>query len=197
MCSEDWKETTLPRKIVIVLALLMIGAAGFAQNSGNVFLGYSGISGYTGWSNTGTLNGAEVSVEGKIAPFAGIVADVSSHYGTLQLPTERIIEEPGSVDATTRIATYLFGGRLSHSFGKIEPFAQGLVGAAHLHETVSSPSPEFHYGETCFADAIGGGLDYHLRPRLAWRLQGDFLQTRFHGGLQDDARISTGLAFHF
>lgn len=183
----------------MILALLMIGAAGFAQNSGNVFLGYSGIGGNTGWSNEGALiGGAEASVEGKIAPFAGVVADVSTHYGTLQLPTERIIQEPGpSVDSSTRVVTYLFGGRLSHSIGKFEPFAQGLVGAAHLNESVSAPSPEFHYGETCLADAIGAGLDYHLRPRLAWRLQLDLLQTRFHGETEVDARFSTGLAWHF
>jgi hypothetical protein len=181
----------------MVLALLMIGAAGFAQNSGNVFLGYSYNRASSGWSDTGNLNGWEASVEGKIAPFAGVVVDVSTQYGTLQLPTEHIILEPGSVDSTTRVVSYLFGGRLSHRIGKFEPFAQGLVGAAHLHESVSAPSPEFSYGETCLADAIGAGLDYHLRPRLAWRLQGDVLQTRFHGGLENDARISTGLAWHF
>jgi len=171
----------------------MISAAGFAQNSGNVFLGYSFNRASTGWSDTGNLSGWEASVEGKIAPFAGLVADVSTQYGTLHLPAERLFGEPGTVASTPRVASYLFGGRLSHSIGKFEPFAQALLGASHLHETAI----EFSYAETSFADSIGGGLDYHLRPRLAWRLQGDVLQTRFHGGRQDDARISTGLAWHF
>ncbi len=187
----------MPRRIGIALALLMISATGFAQNSGNVFVGYSYNRASTGWSETGNLNGWDASVEGKIARFVGLVADVGTQYGTLQLPTEHITQQPGFVDSTTRVESVLFGPRLSFSKGKFEPFVQGLVGAAHLHESVPAPSPEFHYGETSLADAIGGGLDYHLRPKLAWRLQGDVLQTRFHGGRQDDARISTGLALHF
>jgi hypothetical protein len=40
-------------------------------------------------------------------------------------------------------------------------------------------------------------MDYQLRSRLTWRVQGDLLQTRFHNGLQEDIRISTGLAMNF
>jgi hypothetical protein len=186
----------LPKRIAIVLALLMMSAAVFAQvpTAGNVFLGYSFNRASTGWSNTGNLNGWEASVEGKIAPFAGIVADVGTQYGTLQVPIVHIFGGSGSsIDTTTRVESYMFGPRVSVSVGKFRPFAQALIGAGHLHESAL----EFHYGETCFSDAIGGGLDYHLRPQLAWRLQGDVLQTRFHGGRQEDARISTGLVLKF
>jgi hypothetical protein len=184
----------LPRRIGIVLALLMIGTAGFAQNSGNVFVGYSYNRASTGWSNTGHLDGWEVSAEGKIAPFAGLVADVGTQYGTLQIPNQRLFGIPGPpVNSGERAESYLFGVRLSHSMGKFEPFAQGLVGAAHLHENAT----EFAYGETSLADAIDGGFDYHLRPRVAWRLQVNVLQTRFHGGTQTDEGISTGPVLHF
>ena len=33
--------------------------------------------------------------------------------------------------------------------------------------------------DTSFATAIGGGLDYHLVRPVAWRLEGDYVQTRF------------------
>ena len=85
----------MPRRIVIVLALLMISAAGFAQNSGNLFVGYSYNRASTGWSDTGHLNGWEASAEGKIAPFAGLVADVGTQYGTLQIPNRAPLWDTG------------------------------------------------------------------------------------------------------
>jgi hypothetical protein len=168
--------------------MLMMTAAGIAQipSFGNVFLGYSFNHGNTRISNTGTLNGWEGSVEGKMFPFVGMVADVSAQYGTLRIPSI-------GIDASTRVQSYLFGPRVSFSVGKIRPFAHILIGASHLHESNSG----FSDSETGFANAIGGGIDYHLIPRLSWRVQGDDLQTRFHGGRQDDARISTGLVVRF
>jgi hypothetical protein len=68
-----------------------------------------------------------------------------------------------------------------------------LIGAAHLHESDFG----FENSETDFADAIGGGIDYHLIPRVSWRVQLDDLQTRFNGTRQDDARFSTGLVLRF
>ncbi len=185
----------MPKRIAMVLALLMMSVAGFAQNakSGDLFLGYSFNRASDGWSNTGNLSGWEASVEGKIAPFAGIVADVSAHYGTLQLSNEHITGLPGSVPSSPRIENLMFGPRLSFSKGKFRPFAQGLVGVAHLHES----EQEFSYAESSVADAIGGGVDYHLLPQLAWRVQADVLQTRFHGSREDDVRISTGLVWNF
>ena len=184
------------KNIAIVFALLLISAAGFAQvpTSGNIYVGYALDHGNTGLTDNGTLNGWEASAEGKIAPFAGVIADVGTRYGTLQLPNERLFGVPGlPVNSGERVASYLFGVRLSHSWGKFEPFAQALVGAAHLHENAT----EFTYGETSLADEFGGGLDYHLKARIAWRLQANVLQTRFHGGTQTDEGISTGPVLHF
>jgi hypothetical protein len=185
----------LAKRFAIVLALMMMSAAAFAQvpTAGNVFLGYSFNRASTGWSNTGNLNGWDASVEGKIAPFAGIVAEVGTQYGTLPLQAVHVFGGSGTIDSTTRVESYLFGPRLSVSVGKFRPFAQALIGVGHLHESAI----EFHYGESSFTDAIGGGVDYHLLPKLAWRVQGDVLQTRFHSGLQNDARISTGLVLKF
>jgi hypothetical protein len=172
---------------------MMMSAAGFTQTSGNVFLGYSFNRASTGWSSTGNLNGWEASVEGKVAPFAGLVFDMSTQYGTLQMPVVHIFGGTGTTDSTTRVESFLFGPRLSVSVGKFRPFAHALVGPAHLHED----AVEFAYGETAVADAFGGGLDYRLILPLAWRVQGDVLQTRFHGGRQEDTRISTGLVLSF
>jgi hypothetical protein len=189
------RRTILLNRIAIVVALLMVSVAGFAQSakSGDLFLGYSFNRASTGWSSTGNLNGWNASIEGKIAPWAGLVADVGTQYGTLQLPTKFITGEPGSAASTTRVESLMFGPRVSVSKGKFRPFAQALVGVAHVHEDAQ----EFAYGESSVADAFGGGVDYRLRPQIAWRVQGDALQTRFHGERENDIRISTGLVLNF
>jgi hypothetical protein len=87
----------------------------------------------------------------------------------------------------------MFGPRVSATFGRLRPFATALVGVGHLHED----SLDYAYGESCVADAVGGGVDYKVTPLLSWRVQADLLQTRFHGGRQEDARVSTGLVVNF
>jgi hypothetical protein len=160
---------------------------GFAQipTAGNLFFGYSLYRGNTGVSNTGNLNGWEGSLEGNFVPHVGMVMDVSAQYGTLTAA--------GNTDSSTRVQNYLFGPRVSFSVGKFRPFAHVLLGASHLHET----GDYYSNSQTDFADAIGGGIDYHLMPRVSWRVQLDDLQTRFYGAREDAARFSTGLAVRF
>lgn len=176
------------KDIAIVVALLLMSAAGFAQipTSGNVYVGYALFNGSTGFTDTGTLNGWDASLEGKIVPYVGIVADVSEVYGTLTDPVY------GSV--STRVQSYLFGPRVSFPAGKFRPFVQVVFGAAHLHEDNAFFGAS---SDTDFADALGGGIDYRVVPRVSWRLQLDDLQTRFYSGRQDNTRFSTGLALHF
>jgi len=187
----------LQKRIAIVFALMLVTTAGFSQipSFGNIFVGYSYNRADSGLDNRGNLNGWEGSLEGKFLPFVGMVADVSAQYGTLRTPSGVGFGgvQGGSFDSKTRVQSYLFGPRVSFSVGNIRPFAHILIGASHLHESTSFSSNS----ETGFADAIGGGIDYHLIPRVSWRVQGDALQTRFHGARQDDARISTGLVLKF
>jgi len=185
----------LAKRMAMVLALLMMSAAAFAQTrtAGNVFLGYSLNRASTGWSDKGNLNGWELSLERKVAPHFAIVGDVGTQYGTLQMPQARITGGSGTYDSQTRVETAMFGPRASFSYGKLRPFATALVGIGHLHEDAL----DYAYGETCVADALGGGADYRLIPLVSWRVQADWLQTRFHGGRQEDMRFSTGVVVHF
>jgi hypothetical protein len=182
----------LRKNIAIVFTLLLMSVAGFAQipTSGNVFLGYSLFHGNTGLTDNGTLNGWEASVEGKIVPYLGLVADVSAQYGTL---SNTFVAFPFAFNESDRVDSYLVGPRVGFPAGKFRPFAHILFGAAHLHES----SLVFVNGETDFADAVGGGVDYHLIPRVSLRVQLDDLQTHFHGVREDNTRFSTGLAVHF
>jgi hypothetical protein len=77
--------------------------------------------------------------------------------------------------------------------GKFRPFAHALLGGGHINVSASGLSNS----STSFADALGGGLDYHLIPLISWRIQADALQTRFFSGTQNNVRVSTGIVVHF
>lgn len=174
----------------IVFVLCLFGAAGVAQvpTSGNVFFGYSLNHGDTGASDTGTLNGWEASVEGKMFPHIGLVADVSQQFGSLFIPSQ-------GADFDERTEAFLFGPRLSFRVGRVRPYVHALIGAGHLHEVNHFLGLE--HSETAYADALGGGVDYNLIPHVSWRVQLDSLTTNFHDNWQHNERFSTGLAFRF
>jgi opacity protein-like surface antigen len=166
--------------------------------SGNIFVGYSYNRADTlvpGTGNGANLNGWEGSLEGKVFPFVGIVADISGHYGSQTFPMSCTGGVGGCTTSTSdgKIHSFLFGPRVSVSVGRYTPFAHGLVGVSH----VSDSSVVFSGSDTSFAYAVGGGLDYKLIPAFAWRFQGDFLQTRFFNDKQNDFRFSTGIVFRF
>jgi opacity protein-like surface antigen len=185
--------------IAIVFSLFALGGACCAQlPSGNVFVGYSYMSADLVSNSRTNLNGWNGSVEGKVFPFIGLVADFSGHYGSVPLAvnptcTAVIGGSCSTLSASTNIHSFLFGPRVSVSVGKVRPFAHALIGAAHISESSSLLSSS----DTSFAYALGGGIDYHLIPLISWRVQGDLLQTRFFSNTQNNVRISTGIVVHF
>jgi hypothetical protein len=76
------------------------------------------------------------------------------------------------------------------SVGKFRPFAEALFGAGHVNAG-------FAGSDTSFATGLGGGLDYKIIKPIAWRFQGDYVQTRFFGGTQNNVRFSTGIVLRF
>ena len=84
----------------------------------------------------------------------------------------------------------LFGPRVSVSVGKIRPFAEVLIGVGHV-------SAHSAGSDTSFATGVGGGIDYHLFPLLAWRVEGDYVTTRFFSATQNNLQLSTGIVFRF
>ena len=184
------------RVLAILIATLAFTTFANAQvpPSGNIFLGYSYFNADTNSSNRANFNGWNGSLEGKIFPFVGIVADIGGYYGTQNFPIATCTGVIGSIcqttSASTKTYTALFGPRVSFSVGKIRPFAHALVGVGHISATGSS-------SDTSISDAFGGGLDYHLIPLIAWRFQADELQTRFFSATQNNFRFSTGVVFHF
>jgi hypothetical protein len=191
--------------LVIVALSLFVPPTAAQVSKVNLFVGYSyahadlttsAIASHQGPSvATGNLNGWNASVEGKVAPFLGFVADVSGHYGT---PTGSSVCTLFPACGTaigpvhSRLYNFVGGPQVSFSIGRIRPFAHALVGASHVSETAST-TLFFELSDTSFANAFGGGFDYRLIGPLGWRVQVDYLKTRFFGNTQDDVRISTGI----
>jgi opacity protein-like surface antigen len=180
---------------VAAVSFVFCGAA-MAQvpTSGNVFFGYSYYSTDLSSIDRANTNGWEASVEGKIIPFLGVVADFDSHYGSQNFPGGGVCGltcTPTVFNADVTEHNFLFGPRVSFSVGKFRPFAEALFGGAHVDVNNGVGS------NTSFATALGGGLDYKIIKPIAWRLQGDYVQTRFFGATQNNVRISTGIVFRF
>jgi hypothetical protein len=184
------------RKLVLI-SFVLLSFAGLAAaqipTAGNVFVGYSfqntspsALNLVTGRAN---LQGWEASLEGRMVPFLGIVADFSGHYGSesFSQPTPNL---PLSVSVSAHEEEVLFGPRVSISLGKFRPFAEGEVGVGRV-------TTNGFGSDTSFASAIGGGLDYRIVRPIAWRLQGDYVYTRFFSTTQSDFRLSTGIVFRF
>jgi len=187
---------------VSIIAFVMLALAGLASaqvpTSGNVFFGYSYYNTDLSSIDRANTNGWEASVEGKVLPFIGIVADFDAHYGSQNFPAAISLPcpsvgcpvSPVSLNANVTEHNFLFGPRVSVSVSKFRPFAQAMFGVGHVNASAAG-------SDTSFATALGGGLDYHLISLVSWRFQGDYLQTRFFGTHQNNIRISTGIVVHF
>ena len=182
----------------ITLGMFLLASFAVAQipTSGNIFVGYSFEN--TNWSgiNSGlarpNLNGWEASLEGKLFPHLGIVTDFSSHYGSESFLSESV-SGPVRVNVTGHEWEILFGPRLSIPIGNFTPFAEGMIGFAHIHNGGDFPSS----ANSSIATALGGGLDYRLIRILAVRLEVDYVGTRFFHTTQNNLRISPGLVLRF
>lgn len=183
------------KALVVVFSIFLLSAFAAAQvPKGNIFFGYSYFSADLNPNSRTGLNGWNASLEGKVFPFVGIVADFGGYYGTESgLIPAAPPGQPIRTNIDVKTYTVLFGPRLSVSVGRITPFAQALFGLGHINSKEVGVSS----AENSFATALGGGLDYKLIPAIAWRFQGDYLQTRFFSSTQGNARFSTGIVLRF
>ncbi|PYX85802.1 MAG: hypothetical protein DMG68_17150 [Acidobacteria bacterium] len=192
----------------VVLVCLLIAVAASAQiPGGSVYVGYSYFRADLSsnhplapvFSNS-NLNGWNGALELKMLPWISGVADFGGNYGDARgTPAcEAIIPCPAPFDVRANLHTYLFGPRASISIGRIRPFAHALFGVAQISAHGSgSGGVTLSASDTAFSTAIGGGLDYKLIKGIAWRFQGDYLQTRFFSNTQNNFRFSTGIVLRF
>lgn len=182
---------------VLVIAFLLAVSASFAAaqvpTSGNIFVGYSYYNTDLAL-NRGGLNGWEASLEGKVFPYVGIVADFSGDYGSLRFPIAvgtcaiGVVCSPPTSSA--HLEHLLFGPRVSVPLGKVSPFAEAMFGFGHVHT-------DGFGSDTSFATALGGGLDYRILRPIAWRFEADYIRTHLFSSTQSNFRMSTGLVLRF
>jgi hypothetical protein len=156
---------------LLFLLSLAVGPRASAQDKVELYGGYSyfHLQNSPGANN---LNGFILSGEYKFAPWFGAVGEVAGDYG-----------------GGSSVTTYLVGPQVSFP-ARISPFAHFLIGGAHYGQT--------GFSDNSFATSLGFGIDTKIAPAFKWRIiEGDYVTTRFGGGTQNDARISTGIVFRF
>jgi hypothetical protein len=187
-------ERLVSKAIFAAFALVAFTTASFAQvPRGNIFIGYSYLSADTNTSSRPNVHGWNGSIEGRVLPFVGVVADFSRHYAT-QLTCAATPPATCPAVLNGRLDSYVFGPQVSASVGGVRPFAHALFGAAHTNANGTSGAS---LSDTSFATALGGGADFRLAPFLGWRMQADFLLTRFLRSTQNNVRVSTGIVLRF
>jgi opacity protein-like surface antigen len=182
--------------LALLLVVTSLAAIASAQipTKGNVFFGYSYDNTAITRGDSGSLNGWDASLEGKLLPWVGLVVDIDGHYGSRDYPVIcnglGICSGPSSANVTEH--NFLFGPRVSVQVRRFRPFAEFLIGGSHV-----SRSNGISDSNTSFANAVGGGLDYKVFGPVSVRGQLDWIETRNYGETQNGVRFSTGIALHF
>jgi opacity protein-like surface antigen len=178
--------------LIIVFMLFVLASLAAAQvpTSGNIFFGYSYYNTDLSSIDRANTNGWEGTLEGRVLPHIGIVADFNGNYGSQNFAAIC----PPDIDCTVNLnfseENVMFGPRVSASIGRFRPFGEAMFGIGHLNVHGSGT-------QNSFATAIGGGIDYRLIKPVAWRFQGDYVTTRFFSTTQNNVRLSTGIVLRF
>jgi peptidoglycan-associated lipoprotein len=139
--------------------------------------------------NGGGMSGWDASLKFPIwRSFLGIKGDVSG------------FNKKGPLDLNTKNKFFLVGPQVGMHISTSTVFVHGLIGAAHLANTITGSSKS----DSSFAVAMGAGLDAGMSRHLAWRVTGDFYNTHFQksndniGEIRNSTgRFSTGPVFRF
>jgi opacity protein-like surface antigen len=197
--------------IVLLLTFAAVGAVAQDHPKTELFGGYSfirteeesidltsrGAPVATARRSAGHLNGWNVAVTGNFKSWAGVVADFSGVYGSIDYDLSRL----GSVPAHTSFHSFLFGPQFYFRGKNTTVFVRGMIGAVKLDQSVTLFGQNSGDDETAFAAGFGGGVDVRLSERISLRaFQADFILTRFDGqniasDTQKIVRVSTGFVF--
>ena len=193
--------------VVLVFFMPFFSSLRSGQTKEDIYLGYSFVSGgltvgsFSGSERSASagrasLNGWEASASVGFLPWLRAVGDMGGGYGTVPMVFSSILGS-GKLNVNTSLHTYLFGLRASASVGKSAPFGQALFGLAHQSVSANAFITGVGQRENAFAFDLGGGIDFRLASRVAWRVQADYLQTKLFDSTQHDPRISTGIVLRF
>jgi opacity protein-like surface antigen len=123
----------------------------------------------TSLDNRFKLNGLNLSATGYLTKHLGITGDFSGNFGSRT-------DTFGTDTGHSKVSLYNFTGGPQLRFpasGKLTPYVHVLAGFARrsLTETFTTgTATNFTDSNTSFAMNLGGGFDYQLNKRFAWRL---------------------------
>ena len=152
----------------------------------------------TSFDNRFKLNGFHFAAADYFTKRFGIAADFSAHFDTRT-------DSVGTTIGQTKISLYNITGGPQIRFpntSRFTPFAQALtgVGRRNFTETIASTATSYADNNTSFAMNLGGGVDYKLNNRFAWRIaQFDynpiFLRSRTVNSIAFPDRTLSGFRF--
>jgi hypothetical protein len=189
----------LPLHVRLIPTLLLFAAIAVAQKPprADIFAGFSFANTNFGVGINASAYGYEIASQLKVRRWLGVVIDGNGLFGSgtvsVCLPSRRgCVNLVGSTFA--QIYTESGGLEASKQTGRVTPFARALFGFA----TLSACPVIVCETKGSFSQAYGGGLEYRItEQRLGWRVQGEFVQTRFFSRVQNDNRFATGLVINF
>ena len=168
--------------VLALLALTMFAIPSWAQliPSGNLYAGvsYGQLTNATTQQSYRGFNGSA-----EFLPFArfthfGMVLDGSGFY------------RRGNAGYSVTQYNLLLGPRLSTTYGKWRPFIHAMAGIKHVNSSGNIYNP--------LVIDVGGGADYKIFfKNFSWRVQGDFMRSRYLSANQYDYRASTGIVWRF
>ena len=116
--------------------------------------------------NRFNANGINLAVTGYLTRRFGITGDFSGQWKT----RDDVI---GTSSAQSKFALYNITGGPQFRFmssSRVTPFVHALAGVARRNLTETVAGTPFSDDKTSFALNLGGGVDYRLSKRFAWRL---------------------------
>ena len=148
--------------------------------------------------------GWQLSLDGNVTSWLGLVAEFSGHYGDRNLAG--FVEPPDQglfddlTDINSDIHTFQIGPRFFYrQAGSIVPFGHVLFGLARIHTDLDNaifPTVGFDDVQTPFVVTFGGGIDLQASPMVGIRaVQVDYLQTRMNDLPQHYMKVSAGINF--
>ena len=166
--------------LTIVLISSYASVSSQTEKKPEFFAGYSYESVDTGLSssdftstttsldNRFKVNGFHLSAADYFTRRFGVTADFSAHFNSRS-------DTFGSTATQSKFSLYNITGGPQLRFpstSKLTPFVHALAGVArrNLTETLSDGTSNFIDRNTSFTMNFGGGVDYKLNGRFAWRI---------------------------
>ena len=212
--TEPDEEIIMKKAFLIGLVLVMFGRSAFAQHLGELSLDYSYMH-YVPVNNLSAINmngggGAAVLYFAGVFGLKAEVQGYASKNINFNFPPGSVRCPAGcSGTAEANLFTGNVGPTVKIRIKAIQPFVEGLVGAAHtnfyqnVHKNCIgciSASP----GDWALNVVIGGGIDIKVGHHWAIRpIEADYILTRFINDFttghnnQNNFRYQAGLVFEF